>query len=183
MNTCTSSFDTLLGVYTGNALGALKGVAANDDGCARGSKVTFNATKNATYRILVDGFNGQQGTFALRVIDKAPPKVTSTAPANNATRVAPDANVVATFSEAMRPNTIDRITFKLYKKGSTRSVRARVSYNATSHKVRLDPARRLSTATTYRAVVPPPLGTSQATGSTRTRSGTSPPEGRYACGP
>lgn len=71
MNTCTSDFDTLLGVYTGGSR-ALTEVAANDDGCARGSKVTFNATENATYRMLVDGYNGGQGAFTLQVIDKRP---------------------------------------------------------------------------------------------------------------
>jgi Tol biopolymer transport system component len=70
VNTCTTDFDTLMGVYTGNAPGGLRKVAANDDGCATGSKVRFNATKNATYRMLVDGFNGKQGAFTLRVIDK-----------------------------------------------------------------------------------------------------------------
>jgi Tol biopolymer transport system component len=72
VNTCTTDFDTLMGVYTGNALGGLTKVAANDDGCATGSKVRFNATKDKTYRMLVDGYNGKQGAFTLRVIDKIP---------------------------------------------------------------------------------------------------------------
>ncbi len=93
MNTCTSDFDTLLGVYTGSALGSLTEVAANDDtsGCGASnvaSKVTFNATSSTTYQILVDGFDGQQGTFTLQVIDKTPSRVSSTNPANNATGIA-----------------------------------------------------------------------------------------------
>jgi hypothetical protein len=45
-------------------------VAANHNWCAGGSKVTFDAAQNATYRMLVEGHNGKQGDFTLRVIDK-----------------------------------------------------------------------------------------------------------------
>jgi hypothetical protein len=58
-----SSFDTLLGVYTGSAVTALIQVAANDD--ANGtlqSQVTFTATAGTTYRVAVDGYNGATGT-------------------------------------------------------------------------------------------------------------------------
>ena len=48
-----------------------KEVAANHSWCpGGGSKVTLGAKENATYRMLVDGYNGKQGEFTLRVIDK-----------------------------------------------------------------------------------------------------------------
>ncbi|MDQ3588955.1 MAG: S8 family serine peptidase [Actinomycetota bacterium] len=153
MNTCTSDFDTLLGVYTGSALGSLTQAAANDDGCALGSKVTFNATKNATYRILVDGFTGQQGTFTLQVIDKAAPKVTSTSPANNAKGIAPGANIKATFSEAMEASTFNTATFKLKKAGTTTFLGATVTYDPATKKATLDPNKNLKTGSTYVATV------------------------------
>ncbi|HET6998890.1 MAG TPA: hypothetical protein VFI03_09890 [Solirubrobacterales bacterium] len=64
VDTCDSSFDTLLAVYTGAALGGLTPVGSNDDGsgkCAPQSKLTFEAVENAVYRIAVDGKGGSQG--------------------------------------------------------------------------------------------------------------------------
>ena len=67
-NTCNSRFDTLLGVYTGNAVNALTPVAQNDDAvvpCGStfplnlNSRVQFPATAGTTYRIAVDGFLGE----------------------------------------------------------------------------------------------------------------------------
>jgi hypothetical protein len=58
ITTAGSSFDTLLGVYTGSAVDALTQVAANDDVSTSTftSSVTFNATSGTTYRIAVDGY-------------------------------------------------------------------------------------------------------------------------------
>jgi hypothetical protein len=154
MNTCTSDFDTLLGVYTGSALGSLTEVVANDDGCglATGSKVTFNATKNTTYQILVGGFAGNQGTFTLEVIDKEPPKVTSTTPSNNG-RVAPGANIKATFSEPMRGSSLNTTTFRLKKAGTTKFVGATVTYDPATNKATLNPNNNLQSGRTYVATV------------------------------
>jgi M6 family metalloprotease-like protein len=148
MNTCTSDFDTLLGVYTGIALGSLTEVAANDDGCSTGSKVTFNSTKDTTYQILVDGFNGNQGTFTLEVIDKAPPRVTSTSPANNG-RIAPGANIKATFSEPMRGSSVNSTTFKLKKAGTTTFLGATVTYDPATRRATLNPNKNLQPGRTY----------------------------------
>jgi subtilisin len=153
MNTCTSSFDTLLGVYTGSALGSLTEAAANDDGCTLGSKVAFRATKNTTYQILVDGFNGNQGTFTLEVIDKTPPRVTSTTPANNATGVAPGANIKATFSEPMQSNSVNTTTFKLKKAGTTTFLGATVTYDPATRRATLNPTNNLQSGRTYVAIV------------------------------
>ncbi len=153
MNTCTSDFDTLLGVYTGSALGSLTEVAANDDGCALGSKVTFFVAKNTTYRILVDGFNGNLGTFTLQVIDKASPKVTSTTPANKAKGVVPGANVKATFSEPMQGSSVNSTTFKLKKAGTTKFLGATVTYDPATNKATLNPNNNLQPGKTYVATV------------------------------
>ena len=57
-HTSGSSFDTLLAVYTGNAVGALTTIASNDDnGTNFQSLVTFTAVAGTVYRIAVDGFN------------------------------------------------------------------------------------------------------------------------------
>ncbi len=63
-----SDFDTLLGVYTGNAPNALTEVASNDEfpgNPGRASKVTFAAAAGTTYRIAVDGWDGDVGGIAL----------------------------------------------------------------------------------------------------------------------
>ena len=58
-----SDFDTLLGVYTGTALGSLTQIAANDDfGGSLQSEVTFYATAGTEYHFAIDGFGGAVGT-------------------------------------------------------------------------------------------------------------------------
>lgn len=55
-DTFGSSFDTVLGVYTGNNVSALSAVASSDNaGASAQSRVTFNAIVNTTYYIAVDG--------------------------------------------------------------------------------------------------------------------------------
>jgi len=55
-DTFGSNFDTLLGVYTGNALDALSLTASNDNAVATSqSRVSFEAAVNTVYYITVDG--------------------------------------------------------------------------------------------------------------------------------
>jgi len=66
----TTSFDTLLAVYTGTQVNALTQIAANDDyGFMPGNGVTstvfFPTAPGTAYRIAVDGFGGQSGSFVL----------------------------------------------------------------------------------------------------------------------
>jgi len=58
-----SGFDTLLAVYTGEAVNDLISVTSNDDATStvRHSAVRFNVTGGATYRIAVDGYNSASG--------------------------------------------------------------------------------------------------------------------------
>jgi lysophospholipase L1-like esterase len=72
IDTCDSDFDTLLGVYTGDSIGALTEVASNDNGCGTGSTVTFSADASKDYRIAVDGTDGETGNIALRTGPPAP---------------------------------------------------------------------------------------------------------------
>ncbi len=66
-NTLGSTFDTLLAVYTGSSLGSLTVVATNDDLSLNflQSQVTFTALAGTTYRIAVDGYNGDIGMLTL----------------------------------------------------------------------------------------------------------------------
>jgi Divergent InlB B-repeat domain len=74
VDTCGSAIDTLLGVYTGSAVNALTPVASNDDAggeCSPGSRVVFDATEGAVYRIAIDGKGGAVGAIDLH-LDVAP---------------------------------------------------------------------------------------------------------------
>ena len=56
IDTLGSNFDTVLAVYTGNALNNLVMVGCDDDAAGgRQSRVTFTATAGTTYRVQVGG--------------------------------------------------------------------------------------------------------------------------------
>ena len=70
ISTVGSSFDTLLSVYTGNALTNLQTVAENDDASGFGivaSSLVFRAFVGETFRIAVDGFSGATGSVRLAI--------------------------------------------------------------------------------------------------------------------
>ena len=74
IDTNGSSFDTLLGVYTGSAVNALTTIASDNNSGSNGltSKVSFAATAGVVYRIAVDGVAGAAGTIALNLVLTAP---------------------------------------------------------------------------------------------------------------
>lgn len=90
--------DTVLGVYTGAAVGSLTSVATNDDGSATcyggssayGSRVTFAATQGTAYRVTVGGFAAREGLFLLSAYPGAP-----VANPTNDTRMAPTTSAAA----------------------------------------------------------------------------------------
>src|ERR1043166_3859271 len=63
INTVGSAFNTMLGVYTGNAVNALTQVAANDNGPGIGqaSQVDIPAIQGTTYHIAISGRNNFGG--------------------------------------------------------------------------------------------------------------------------
>ncbi len=66
----SNSFDTILAVYTGDALEDLQLVSSNDDDDRTGvwtSVLTFYAQEGLEYKIAVDGWNGGFGQIALTV--------------------------------------------------------------------------------------------------------------------
>jgi hypothetical protein len=69
LSTCRSTFDSVIAVYSGRSLRALREVDFNNDGCGRrggGSRVIFTARRGRTYRIAVIGFT-PRGKFRLKV--------------------------------------------------------------------------------------------------------------------
>ena len=76
LSTTGSAYDTVLSVYTGNAMAALTLVTANDnDGAALTSRIDFTAQAGVTYQISVDGKSTASGLTLLNL---------GTVPANDA---------------------------------------------------------------------------------------------------
>ena len=80
-----------------------------------------------------------------------PPTVISITPPDLAAGICPDTVVVATFSEAMNPATINSTTF-LLAAGST-PVAGAVTYDAPSHAATFTPTSSLALSTTYTATI------------------------------
>ncbi len=73
IDTLGSTFDTVLGVFTGSSVSSLSLVASNDDSAAGTgtSHAALNATAGTVYQIEVAGKAGSTGIAALRIV--APP--------------------------------------------------------------------------------------------------------------
>ena len=67
-DTFGSSFDTVLAVYTGDAVNALTVVACNDDSGTVQSQVNFTAQAGTTYHFQVGGWNGRSGNLRLTLL-------------------------------------------------------------------------------------------------------------------
>ena len=68
LTTRGSSFDTLLGVYTGKSANNLTSVAEDDDsGGFFTSLVSFNCVEGTTYQIVVAGYQGATGSAVLEL--------------------------------------------------------------------------------------------------------------------
>jgi hypothetical protein len=63
-----TSFQPLLGIYSGTEVGGLNEIA----GSSSGGELDFRAVGGTTYAIAVDGFNGQSGPFTLTMTDPLP---------------------------------------------------------------------------------------------------------------
>ncbi len=76
INTATSSFDTLLALYTGDLVASLTRIADNDDiGGTLQSQVSATVIAGTTYRVAVDGYGTSTGSSTLgwSFVSTAPP--------------------------------------------------------------------------------------------------------------
>jgi subtilisin family serine protease len=77
LTTTNSTFDTLLGVYTGTAVGSLTLVGGNDDAATGAhSELEVPVLSNQVYRIAVDGFAAASGDAVLTYAFSAMPVYT-----------------------------------------------------------------------------------------------------------
>ena len=73
LDTCDSSFDTVLAVYVGTTLPTLNAVAQADDECDAQSALTIAVAAGESYLIAVDGYDGETGSIVLRWSRLSPP--------------------------------------------------------------------------------------------------------------
>ena len=112
LKTCGSDFDTVLAVYRGPTVDALGRVASSDNFCGRRSSVKFGANSGTTYRIAVDGADGEQGSIALELAPAVPPSNDAFADAvdlgSGLTASASGTNLDATAAPGEPPHFRDR---------------------------------------------------------------------------
>ena len=131
---------------TAIACGAYSPLAVKSDGtCGRGDIIVYGrlgdgTTTNRTTPVQVN---------IILYTDATPPTVASTNPANNATDVAINSTITATFSETMNAGTIGSNTFSLMT-GST-TVSGAVSYSGST--ATFTPSSGLAYSTTYTATI------------------------------
>jgi len=124
-------------------------------GAERTVKVTPAAGKIGTATITVrvsDGSAQVSETFVLTVQDTIAPTLIAKSPKPKSTAVSPQANVVASFSEAMMRRSLTKSTVTLVKTGTTRKVAASLSYPA-PNKVVLNPSTSLVRGATYKVTI------------------------------
>lgn len=74
VDTLGSNFDTVVSVYTGSTIAALRPIACNDDATGtRQSSVAFDATAGTTYHVQAGGFDGAWGSLIVHFSVTPPP--------------------------------------------------------------------------------------------------------------
>jgi pectate lyase len=86
-------------------------------------------------------------------LDMKAPRVTRVRPARGKDDVDRDVTIKIRASEALAPASISRSSVVLKRKGSSKKVKAKVSYQAAGERIRLNPKGDLEGQTTYRARV------------------------------
>jgi hypothetical protein len=98
----------------------------------------------------------KQTNYARLSVDNTPPTLSAVSPADGTTDVALDANVEATFSEAIDSSTLTNTTFTLTKQDGTpegTQVPATLSYNSSTNTATLNPEADLSSRASYTATI------------------------------
>ena len=141
-------------------------VAGSTFQCALDAAAFSACTSPTTYSALAEGAhtfqvratdpsNNTDPTPASRAwtVDITPPQVTTTSPADIAAGVAIDANIQATFNEAMDPATIANVTVAVVTTSDSSAIPAAVTYDAATKTATLNPTSDLATSTGYTATV------------------------------
>ena len=104
IDTIGSDFDTVLSVYTGSSLFSLTLLAGDNNGAPDGvrSRVSFNAVKNVSYYVAVDGVLGASGNVSLNYILGNLPVIT-VVPTNQTVRTGTNVTMVGAATGTPAP--------------------------------------------------------------------------------
>ncbi|QIN81780.1 hypothetical protein GBA63_03360 [Rubrobacter tropicus] len=131
------------------AFGPCSGDGRHTAGPLAQGKYTFEVRGLDTLGNRLDGPSAGR-TFT---VDTTAPRISGVTPANNARNVAPNANVAATFTEAMRLTTLGKANFKIIRSGTSTPVAASVTFSPVTNRATLNPVNPLRQGATYRVVV------------------------------
>ncbi len=92
-------------------------------------------------------------TITLALPDTSAPTVTKTTPKSNAKGVKVSTKVKVAVSEALQGSSVNKNTVVLKAKGSSKKVKAKVTYNAAKKKIILTPSKDLKKGTKYQLTV------------------------------
>ena len=92
-------------------------------------------------------------TFTTKVIDRTPPRVTSTNPRDNEYNVDDDVQITVTFNEPMDPATINKETFVLYENRNTGFHKISGSIGYANNTARFTPNKDLQDREYYIAII------------------------------
>ena len=87
------------------------------------------------------------------ILDTVKPRVSKIKPIKGATGVKVGVNVKAFFSEALAAGTMTKANVKLVSAGSTKAIKATISYDAAKRKVTINPKKNLKHGTTYKVTI------------------------------
>lgn len=113
-------------------------------------EVVLQMTRTDTSDSYIDGY---ADNLSLVLSDTGAPQVESETPVKGATKVDRDANVEATFSEAMDQSTLTSRNVKLFNRATKKRVSTALSCNDPCKVLTLDPSKRLSKRTKYKVTI------------------------------
>jgi hypothetical protein len=137
----------------------------SDDGTTFSAFEPYATTKSWTLPTNTNGTRTVWAQFADRaghvsapladsiVLDTVKPRVSKIKPLKGATGVKVGVNVRAFFSEAMAAGTMTKANVKLVKAGTSKAIKATISYDVAKRKVTINPKKNLKQGTTYKVTI------------------------------
>ncbi|MHB1390995.1 MAG: M4 family metallopeptidase [Thermoleophilia bacterium] len=126
--------------------------AGYDTGTIKKFAITDHGTTYTATDVPIPVNDLQTSISYIPTADSTPPTVTVTSPASGANGYA-SADVVATFSEAVKPSTVSAGSFTLRRHGDAAVIPAGITYDNATTSATLNPDTDLDYSTTYDAIV------------------------------
>jgi subtilisin-like proprotein convertase family protein len=151
--TGTAPANTTVKIYEGAALKASVAASATGQWSAALSGVpngshTFTATATDSF-----GNVSAASSAVTVIVDSIKPRISSTVPNKGAKHASVRANIRATASEALRPLTVNRSNAFIVLAGTTKHLKARVSWRSLTHTIVINPKVHLAHGTKYKVTI------------------------------